>query len=58
MKNLISRKFVYAITFLVMGFVLVLLDKVTSEVFFQFGLGIGATYIVGNVVQKKIEKGS
>lgn len=55
MKNLISRKFIYAMSFLLMGFILVLLDKVSTEVFFQFGLGIGATYIIGNVVQKKIE---
>jgi hypothetical protein len=48
-ENLLSRKFIYAILATVMGFVLVMVDKVTADVFLKFLEVIGATYVIGNV---------
>jgi hypothetical protein len=49
---LISKKFIFAIILAIMGFVLVLLDKTTSDFFFKFIEVIGAGYVVGNISDK------
>jgi hypothetical protein len=49
---LLSKKFIFALVVAIMAFVLVLLDKTTSEFFFKFIEIVGATYLVGNVSDK------
>jgi hypothetical protein len=49
---LLSKKFIFALTITVMGFVLLILDKTTSESFFKFVEIVGAGYVIGNGVDK------
>jgi len=49
---LLSKKFIFALVALVMGFVLVLLDKTTSDIFFKFVEWVGGIYVAGNISDK------
>lgn len=52
MEVLLSKKFIFALVGMVMAFVLVLMNKTTSEVFFRFAEIVGGTYVVGNISDK------
>ena len=52
MEILLSKKFIFALVAIAMGFVLVLLDKTTSDFFFKFAEIVGGTYVVGNISDK------
>ena len=47
-----SKKFIFALVLSIMGFVLVLLDKTTTEFFFKFVEIVGITYVIGNINDK------
>jgi hypothetical protein len=51
-QNFLSTKFVLCVVIILMGFVFVLLDKTTSDVFFEFVKWVTGGYIVGNVADK------
>jgi hypothetical protein len=51
-NDLLSRKFLFAVLATVLGFVLVLTDKVSAQDFLAFVGVIGAQYVLGNVVSK------
>lgn len=55
-KNLLSRKFIFAMIALFMGCAFVLTDRVSTEAFFQFVEWLGGLYIVGNVSAKVVTK--
>ena len=56
MKALLSRKFIFAILVVVMGYILVLLGKVNAQEFFSFAQLIGGIYIVGNIASRVTSK--
>jgi len=47
-----GRKFIYAVLITLLGFALVVLEKVTAEAFLNFVGIVGATYVLGNVATK------
>lgn len=47
-----SKKFVFALVLSIMGFVLVILDKTTTDFFFKFVEVVGVTYVIGNINDK------
>lgn len=49
---LFSKKFILVIILAIMGFVFVLLDKTTSDLFFKFIQIVGAGYLAGNISDK------
>lgn len=51
-SNLASRKFIYAITVIIMAFVLVIMEKVEPTAFLNFAELIGGIYVVGNLGAK------
>lgn len=51
-QNFLSTKFVLSVLIILMAFVFVLLDKTTSEVFFDFVKWIAGGYVIGNVADK------
>lgn len=57
-ENLTSTKFIYAVMASLMGFILVLFNKVDAQAFLTFVNVIGATFIAGNVIAKKIDNDS
>ena len=50
--TLLSKKFIFALVVVIMGFVLVLIKATTSDFFFKFVEIVGATYVVGNISDK------
>jgi xanthosine utilization system XapX-like protein len=52
MNELLSRKFIFAIIALIMGFVLVLMKLLPAEGFIAFVGIVGSTYVIGNVASK------
>ena len=52
----LSRKFIFAILVTVLSFVLLVLERVTSEQWLLFIEVIGATYVIGNVGTKIADK--
>ena len=52
MDDLLSRKFLFAVMVVVMGFILVITNKVTVDVFFNFAEVVGGTYVIGNLGSK------
>jgi len=61
--DLLSRKFLFGLLLIVMGFVFVEQGKVDVKFFFTFAEIIGATYVIGNVatgvtatISKKVEE--
>ena len=52
MSILLSKKFIFALLVIAMGFTLVLLKETTSDVFFKFVEIVGGLYILGNVSDK------
>jgi len=52
MEILISKKFIFALVAITMGFVLVMVDKTTADVFFKFAAVMGGTYVLGNISDK------
>lgn len=56
MSELLSRKFIYAMVVLIMGFVLVILNKLTAEAFVNLASVIGGVYVIGNVATKLVYK--
>jgi hypothetical protein len=52
MQVLLSKKFIFALVVILMGFVLVLVNKVTSDVFFKFVEWVSGIYVVGNISDK------
>lgn len=55
--NFLSTKFLYAILITILGFALTVTGNVPAESFFSFCEVVGASYILGNVVQKFAPKG-
>jgi hypothetical protein len=51
--NLGGRKFIFAILAVVLGFVLVLADRIVASDFLTFVGVVGATYVLGNVLDQK-----
>lgn len=49
MSDLLSRKFIYAILAIILGFILVVLKEVTGDTFLKFVEIVGGLYILGNV---------
>jgi hypothetical protein len=49
---LLSKKFIFALVAVISGFILVILDKTTADVFFKFAEIIGGVYVVGNISDK------
>jgi len=49
MEDLLSRKFIFALLALVLGFVLVLTNKVPAGDFLNFVQVIGGIYVIGNL---------
>lgn len=56
LEKLGGRKFIFGVLLIVMGFVFVILNKVTVDAFFSFAQVIGGGYILGNVATKVITK--
>ena len=52
MSILLSKKFIFALVAIAMGFTLVLMKETTSDVFFKFVEIVGGLYILGNVSDK------
>lgn len=52
MEILLSKKFIFALVVVLMGFILVLLKETTSDVFFKFAELVGGLYVIGNGVDK------
>jgi hypothetical protein len=52
MDPLFSRKFIYALVVVVMGFILTAMGQVSAESFFNFAQLIGGIYVLGNVASK------
>ena len=48
-ESLLSRKFLFGLLMIIMGFVLVEQGKIEVQFFFTFAEIIGATYVIGNV---------
>jgi len=48
-NNLLSRKFIFAILAVILGFILVFINKVEPLDFLHFVEIIGGTYVIGNV---------
>jgi hypothetical protein len=55
-KALGGRKFIYALLVTILGFVLVLVEKVPASDYLTFVGVIGATYVLGNVANKAVTK--
>lgn len=51
-----GRKFIFGILLIIMGFVLVLTNKVSVETFFSFAQLVGGGYVLGNVATKVVTK--
>lgn len=49
---LLSRKFIFALTVVVLGFVLVILGRVQPTDWFNFAQMIGGIYVVGNIADQ------
>ena len=49
LDNLNSKKFIFAVLVVIMGFILVLLRIVPATSFFSFATYIGGIYVIGNV---------
>jgi hypothetical protein len=52
LEILLSKKFIFALIAIVMGFVLVLMKETTSDIFFKFVEIVGGLYVIGNGVDK------
>jgi hypothetical protein len=52
MDHYLSRKFIYALLAVMMGFILTVMDHVSAESFFNYVQIIGGSYILGNVASK------
>lgn len=55
MKELLSRKFIYAMSVIIMGFSLVMVGKLEPQAFLSFAELIGGIYIAGNLGAKLIK---
>jgi len=51
-EPLLSRKFIYAVLVVILGFALTITNNVSAEEFFKFSELIGLTYVIGNVASK------
>ena len=51
-----GRKFIFAIVVIILGFALVITNRVGSDLWFNFVEIVGGTYVVGNVVSKVVDK--
>jgi hypothetical protein len=49
LESLLSRKFLFGLLLIIMGFVLVEQGKVDVKYFFTFAEIVGGTYVLGNV---------
>jgi len=47
--RLLSRKFIFGLVLLCMGFYLTAVGKVDVQQFFVFAAAVGATYVIGNI---------
>lgn len=56
MDDFLSRKFIFAVLLVVLGFILVLMDKASSDSWLASIQVIGGTYVLGNVGEKWVEK--
>ena len=52
MSILLSKKFIFALVAIAMGFTLVLMKETTSDVFFKFVEVVGGLYVLGNISDK------
>jgi hypothetical protein len=55
-QTLISKKFIYALLISILGFVFVVLGKVTANDWFSFVQIIGGMYVIGNIAEKVVNK--
>ena len=49
---LLSKKFIFALVAIIMGFVLVLTNRTTSDFFFRFVEIVCGVYVIGNISDK------
>lgn len=52
MEKFISRKFLYTILLTIIGFVFVMMNKMTAKEYLDFCILIGGIYTIGNVASK------
>jgi len=56
MEQLVSRKFIFAIIVIVIGFVFVLTNRLSADSWMTFASVIGGIYVLGNVAEKVTDK--
>lgn len=55
-NNLLSTKFLYAMTALITGFVALLLKLMDAAMYFELVKWVGAIFTIGNVGSSAVEK--
>ena len=58
MENLTSTKFIFCMVSIIMAFALVWVEKIAASEFLTFVNIMGATYIIGNVASKIVNRES
>jgi hypothetical protein len=55
-QTLISKKFIYALLISILGFIFVVLGKVTASDWFSFVQVVGGVYVIGNIADKVVTR--